>query len=170
MGKLGRLQRKMRCSLLFVALAASANGIAVAQGGDDVGDAGSCVLKNHVYTCNGAEFEVALAHARTVEIEAHNSDGVARNQLTALVNKLGKTVAERGSAPDLVFLMIPIEPEGVVNNFDTVLGTLRIYSATPDGARGRLLWAETYSGAQDIPWQMVAHALVRQFEAHFKIK
>jgi hypothetical protein len=170
--KTGRLLRGVRRSLLLALTFVNCGllvqpGLAQLDGG--VGDAGSCTLKNYVYTCNGSEFHAALVRAKTVAIEAHNSDGMARNQLTSLVTRLGKTVAEKGSPADLIFLMIPIEPTGVINNSDADLGTLRIYSSTPDGARGRLLWAETYSGAQDIPWPMVAHGLIAQFQAHFHI-
>jgi hypothetical protein len=170
-----RLWREMRWSLLLTAVAAAGCGLfattAFAQGDDGVGDAGSCTLKNHVYTCNGAEFQAALQSAKTVAIEAHNADGVARNELTSFVTrKLGKTVTAEGSSADLIFLMIPIEPSGVISNADTDLGTLRIYSSTPDGARGRLLWAETLFGAQDLPWPMVVHGLISQFQSHFHIK
>src|SRR5580700_2145560 len=82
---------------------------APAQGDPDVGDPGACVLKNHVYTCDGAAFQKALAAATMVEIETHNADGVARSQLKDLVTrKLGKSVAADGAPADLDFLMIPI--------------------------------------------------------------
>ena len=135
-------------------------------------DAGTCTLKDHVYTCDGAKFHQLLLSAQTVAIQTHNADGVARAQVTGLVTKrLNKTVAPPGTQADLVFLMIPIDPSGVVNGAEASdLGTLRVYSSTQDGRPQHLLWAETYSGMIDLPWPAVVRGLVRQFEARFQIK
>jgi hypothetical protein len=135
-------------------------------------DAGTCTLKDHVYTCNGAAFQAALAGATTVVVETHNSDGVARDQLTDLLTKkMGKTVAAEGSQSNLIFLLIPIDPSGVVNGIgDADLGTLRVYSPGPDGSRGHLLWAETFHGPQDMVWPAVVHGLILQFQARFHIR
>jgi hypothetical protein len=143
---------------------------ALAQSDVGGGDDGTCVLKSHVYTCDGAAFQRALAGATTVTIETHNSDGVARAQLKDFVTgKLGKTVAAAGSPADLDFLLIPTSPEGVLmpGETDAALGTLRVYSTTASGARGHLLWAETFSGPLNTPWLAVVRGLLRQFHAHF---
>src|ERR1700676_5126140 len=79
-------------------------------------DAGTCALKEHVYTCDAAKFHKELLSAQTVAVQAHNSDGVARVQLTDLVTKkLNKSIAQPGTQADLIFLLIPIEPSGIVN-------------------------------------------------------
>lgn len=145
---------------------------AYAQNESGGADAGSCTLKDHVYRCDGARFQSALLNAQTVAIDVHNWDGVARAQLKELATKkLGKTMAEQGAQPDLIFLLMPVETSGIINGTgDPDLGTLRIYSSTPDGGRGHLLWAETYSGPQSLPWPAVVHGLIQQFQAHFKIK
>jgi len=162
--------------LLLIPLAALGLGLsssaAQAQGDVGGGDDGACVLKNHVYTCDGAAFQKALASATTVAIETHNADGVARSQLKDLVTrKLGKTVAPAGSPADLEFLLIPTPLEGVVSSVtDADLGTLRIYTSGPNGGRGHLLWAETFNGTQDLPWPAVVHGLIQQFESRFHIK
>jgi hypothetical protein len=162
-------------SLLVIA-AVSASGLSLtpahAQGDVGGGDAGACTLRNHVYTCDGAAFQRALAAATTVRIETHNADGVAHVQLTNLVTKkLGKSVAPDGTSADLDFLLIPIE-EPAVNNSpgDADLGTLRIYTVATGGARGHLLWAETYSGEQDLPWPAVVRSIILQFQTRFHIK
>ena len=143
-----------------------------AQGDIDGRDSGSCVLKNHIYTCDGAAFQKALAGSSTVAIETHNSDGVAREQLKDFVTKkLGKTVVGIGSPADLDFLLMPTAPEGVLEGTsDADLGTLRVYSTTPDGQRGHLLWAETFSGPLNLPWLAVVRGLIRQFAVRFQIK
>jgi hypothetical protein len=136
-------------------------------------DLGGCTLKDHVYHCDGAVFQKALAAATTVRIEAHNADGVARSQLGDFVSrKLGKTVAGPGAPADLDFLMIPVDDQGVINDSPggTPLGTLRIYTVTSDGLRGHLLWAETFNGDTYMPWPAVVHGLILQFQSRFKIK
>jgi hypothetical protein len=136
------------------------------------GDLGACTLKDHVYTCDGAAFQKALTAAMAVKIETHNADGIARSQLSDLVTrKLGKTVAPKGTPADLDFLLLPIDVQSVNNSLGSVdLGTLRIYTVTPDGARGHLLWAETYSGQQDMPWPAVVHGVILQFQSRFHIR
>ena len=142
-----------------------------AQGDVGGGDAGACTLKNHVYTCDGAALQKALTGANAVAIETHNADGVARAQLKDLVTqKLGKTIAPAGSPADLDFLLIPTPLTGVTRATDADLGTLRIYTSGPDGVRGHLLWAETFSGTQDLPWPAVVHGLILQFQSRFHIK
>jgi hypothetical protein len=171
-GGLSRIARGfLRVVAAGVAIGAFA-GPARAQNESLGQDAGGCTLKDHVYTCDGARFHQALLSAQTVAIDVHNSDGVARAQLTDLVTKkLNKTLAPAGTQADLVFLMVPIDPSGVMNGaVDSDLGTLRIYSSTTDGRPGHLLWAETYSGMPDLPWPAVVHSLIRQFQTHFQIK
>jgi hypothetical protein len=134
-------------------------------------DAGSCVLNDHIYSCNSADFQPVLGKAQTVAVDVHNSDGVARSQLTALLTrKLGKTVASKGAQPDLIFLLIPTESGVVFGRADAPLGTLRVYSATPERSPGHLLWAEAYSGAPDLPWPAVVHRLIAQFQSHLRIQ
>jgi hypothetical protein len=171
-----KLRQPFAGTFFLVILAAFALGLSqpLARAQSDVGggDAGACILKNHVYTCDGAAFQKALAAATAVKTETHNADGVARSQLDDLVTKkLGKTIAQQGTPADLDFLLIPIGEQGINNipgNVD--LGTLRIYTLTPDGARGHLLWAETYSGQQDMPWPAVVRSVILQFQSRFHIK
>ncbi len=144
-----------------------------AQSDVGVGDAGACTLKDHVYTCNGAALEKALAAAKTVKIVTKNVDGVARLELTNFVTKkLGKTIALAGSAADLVFLLMPVENGGSVdyNSGTAYLGTLRVYSGGADGSTGHLLWAELYSGTPDLLWPTVVRGLILQFQSRFHIK
>jgi hypothetical protein len=164
--------RPWKCLLVLLAVLGPGGLRLQAQSDVGGGDDGACVLKNHVYTCDGAVFQRALAGATTVAIETHNADGVARSQLKDLVTrKLGKTVAPAGSPADLEFLLIPTPLEGVVSSVtDADLGTLRIYASGPNGGRGHLLWAETFSGTQDLPWPAVVHGLILQFQSRFKIR
>ena len=144
----------------------------IAQSASSEGEVGSCTLKNHVYTCDGAAFQKALDNAKTVTIDTQNVDAVARAQLRDLLTKkLTKIVAPSGSPADLIFLVIPTGPDGInISPGEVGLSTLRVYSATPDGARGHLVWAETYAGQQDLPWPAVVRSLILQFKSHFHIK
>ena len=150
--------------------------VAFAQNGVGEGDAGACALKNYIYTCDSAAFEKALAAATTVSFETHNADGAARSVLQDLVaKKLHKTVLPFGTPADLVFLLEPMDQSGRVEQISALrdLGTLRIYSTTPEGRPAHLLWAETYSSdptAQDVPWPLVAHGLAAKFEMRFQIR
>ena len=108
-----------------------------------------------------------------MSLDTHNSDGIARGALKDLVTKkLGKSVAEPGSPADLVFLLMPIDDAGQVENNSSLqdIGTLRIYSATAEGRPAHLLWAETYSGEHDVPWPIVVHGVIAKFEKRFQIK
>lgn len=160
-----------RCATPILVLLLLGTGLPVAQTQTATAKAVGCSLHGHVYTCDGDVFQTALSSARTVAIETHNVDGIARDQLTRLVTvKLGKAIASQDNPPQLIFLMIPIVDEGGITrdtgNLD--LGTLRIYAAAPDGSRGSLLWAENFS-SEYMPWPAVVHGLILQFESHFHI-
>jgi hypothetical protein len=132
-----------------------------------------CILKDHVYTCDGVAFQKALANAKTAAIQTHNTDGIGRARLTELLTtKLGKAIASADNPADIVFLLTPIDQQGNVisNQGDDVLGTLRIYSAAANGAAEHLLWAETFTGPPDMPWPMVVRGLIAQFQSRFHIK
>jgi hypothetical protein len=140
-------------------------------------DLGGCTLKDHVYHCDGAVLQKALSAAGSVAIETHNLDGVARDRLTTFVtSKLGKTVVAPGAPADLSFLMLPVDDQGIGTGFHTDstgapnLGTLRIYTVTPAGSRGHLLWAETFSGNANMPWPAVVRGLILQFQSRFHVK
>lgn len=146
---------------------------ALAQSGGTAGDPSACTLSNHVYTCNSATLLKALSSANSIGLQTHNSDGIARSALADLVQKkLHKAIASDGQPADLVFLLMPADDAGQVENNSTVqdLGSLRIYSTTSSGAPAHLLWAETYSGEHDLPWPIVARSVVRRFEKRFQIK
>ena len=145
---------------------------ASAQSAPEAAEPTACTLKNHLYTCDAAAFQKALTDAKTVAVETHSVDKLAQAQLKdLLIKKLAKTVVPDGAPTDLVFLLIPLGAEGMsVSPGETDLGTLRVYSANPDGTRARLLWAETFAGQQDLPWPATVHTLIAQFQAHFHIK
>ena len=133
---------------------------------------GSCTLENYVYRCDSAAFAKALVSAKSAAVETQSVDAYAREQLKKMTaGKYGKQVVEQGGSPDLVFLIIPVGGEGVdITPGEPTLGSLRVYSATQEGGRGRLLWAETYNGPRDLPWPAVVRSLILQFEKRFPAK
>ena len=132
----------------------------------------ACTLEKHVYTCDGASFQKQLANAKNVGIETHSIDRFAQSQLTNLLTKkLGKNLVPEGSPADLIFLLLPLGSEGVnVTPGETGVGTLRVYSVNPNNTRAELLWAEVFTGQEDLPWPTVVNGLILQFRSHFHIK
>lgn len=157
----------IRQALLLLSVLVGAGLCCAGQSGEE-----PCQLQDHVYHCDSAAFAKALASARSATVEAQNVDAYSRDQLKRmLTGKYGKQVAEPAGSSDLVFLIIPVGVDGInINPGEPTLGSLRVYSATPGGGRGHLLWAETYNGPQDLPWPAVVRALILQFEKHFPAK
>jgi hypothetical protein len=146
--------------------------LARAQGTTTTTETGSCTLTKNVYSCDGPAFQKRLAAATNISIETHSIDKYAQAQLKTLITKkLGKNFVAEGEAADLVFLLIPMGVDGMSINSGAVdLGTLRIYTATPDNTRGNILWAEVYTGKEDLPWPATVNGVIAQFQSHFKIK
>ncbi|HKO19832.1 MAG TPA: hypothetical protein VJU82_13185, partial [Acidobacteriaceae bacterium] len=135
--------------LLSVTFGVSAAALAQAPATESLGS--SCTLENHVYRCDGAGFAKALASAKSAAVEAQNVDAHARDQLKKMIaGKYGKQVVEQGGgSPDLIFLIIPVGVDGInISPGEPTLGSLRVYSAKPEGGRDHLLWAETHNGPQ----------------------
>jgi hypothetical protein len=129
----------------------------------------SCTLKDHVYTCDSAAFSKELSAAKSAAIETQNVDAYAREQLKKMLSaQYGKQLVEQGGSPDLIFLIIPVGADGInISPGEPTLGSLRVYSATPEGSRDHLVWAETYNAPQDLPWPAVVRALILKFEKRF---
>lgn len=124
-----------------------------------------CTLEKQMYTCDWQAFVPRLDRARTVAIETQQIDRNTARQLRELAGELGKSVAPEGEQADLTMLLIPMQSTGVhIGPAGEPLATLRIYAALPGAPRGRLLWAETYTGQPDRPWPMTVHALIEQFK------
>jgi hypothetical protein len=136
-------------------------GVGRAQSVNDPG----CTLEKQVYTCDWQAFLPQFEKARTVAIETRQIDRFTARQLREMVDELGKSVTPEGEQGDLTILLIPVDSTGVhIGPAGEPLATLRIYRSLPGAPRGRLLWAETYTGQPDRPWPMTVHALIEQFE------
>jgi hypothetical protein len=131
----------------------------------------ACKVANNLYTCNTASFQQALAQAKTAAIETGPVDPAAQEQLKKLFESLGKIPPAPGEPADLTFLLVPVDPQGVAfNTGDTQIAALHIFARRSGTGRGDLIWAENFTGSQDLPWPIVVTRLISQFKAHFHIK
>jgi hypothetical protein len=167
-----RLNATLYRLLLSLLLPIGLSGASAMAQGTPATEGQACTLEKHVYTCDGVAFQKRLADAKTISIETHSIDKYAQAQLKTLITKkLGKTFVAEGEPADLVFLLIPLGVDGMsINSGSVDLGTLRIYTANSDNTRGNILWAEVYTGHEDLPWPATVNGLILQFQSHFKIK
>jgi glutaredoxin len=166
-------RRLLSCLALLPAMLLPLTGEKVlAQASSETTVSAACKLKGDEYTCDTAVFQKALADAKNVSIETHSVDKLAQAQLRdLLVKKLGKTIVPDASPADMVFLLIPVAAAGVqMSPGEKPLGMLQAYAGREDGARGPLLWAEIYTGQEDLPWPAVVHNLLARFQSRFHIK
>jgi hypothetical protein len=130
---------------------------------------GGCTLQKQVYTCDWQAFAQQLDKAKSISIETQSMDRFTARQLRQLAGELGKSVVPDGQQGDLTFLVIPLPSTGVhIGPAGEPLATLRIYAPEPGNARGKLLWAEIYTGDPDRPWPAIVHALIQQFHARIQ--
>lgn len=149
---------RIRCAVAVLIALLAVGGAMMAQ------NAG-CTLQKQVYTCDWQAFAHQLHRAQSISIETQSMDRFTARQLRDLVGELGKSVAPDGQQGDLTFLLIPLQSTGVhIGPAGERLATLRIYAPEPGHARGKLLWAETYTGDPDRPWPATVHALILQFQ------
>jgi hypothetical protein len=136
----------------------SASGTVSAQQG------AGCTLEKQVYTCDWQAFMHRLEKAQSISVETQSMDRFTARQLRQLAGELGKSVSPDSQQGDLTFLLIPMQSTGVhIGPSGEPLATLRIYAPEPGSPRGKLLWAETYTGQPDRPWPSTVHALIEQF-------
>jgi hypothetical protein len=135
------------------------------QAAAPAGPPSGCTLKGKTYSCNIGLFRRILRQAKTVAVEGGPKDTAVVSQLTELAQNLHKPVVDKGQNPDLYFVVLPIDSNGIViGPNDTDLATLRVYATAPEGGHGQLLWSETYRGQADRAWALTVRALVQQFE------
>jgi hypothetical protein len=102
-----------------------------------------------------------------MSVQSEPMDVKTENDLKGLAHHLGKRVVEPGERrADLQFLLVPLNKDGIyIGDADLPLATLRVYAGGTKTQRGKLVWAETYSGKKDMPFPAVEYYLIQQFEA-----
>ena len=140
-----------------------------AQAAPAASQTAGCTLTNKVYTCSRMTFQKILTDARSINLEVRSMDRNGRSQLEALASELGKSVAGPGQPADLTFALVPVDTDGVkIGPSGSQLASLNVYgSGGTEGAHGRLIWSETYTGQADMRWPAIVHALLQQFRAEF---
>jgi hypothetical protein len=147
--------------------------MALAQSATDDGTQGTaCTLEKGVYTCSWSVFKDTLAAAKTVSVQSEPMDVKTENDLKGLARHFGKTAVEPSEGPtDLQFLLLPLNKDGLyIGESELALATLRVYEGGTKTRRGKLVWAETYSGKKDMPFPSVEYYLIQQFEAKVDAK
>ena len=123
-----------------------------------------CTQAKNIYTCDWETFRRALGAAHTVAVPVSPMDRFTAVQLRELAGALGKSVAAKGQAGDLVFSVLPVDSTGIdFGPRDRPLATLQVYAPEPDSGRKTLLWVETYTGQPDRPWAADVKAVIDQF-------
>lgn len=129
------------------------------------------MLSGYAYTCNTGNFQQALGQAKTAAIETGPVDPAGQNLLKQLIATLGLSAPAAGEPADITFLLSPVTPAGVAySTGDTQIAALRIFARRTGPGRGELIWAENFTGAEDLPWPIVAYRLVMQFKTRFHIR
>ena len=124
-----------------------------------------CVLQfqDH-YVCNRPAFQARLERAQTVQVSVARMELFAEQQMTELVQGLGKTEVVKGGKPDLIFELSSIDRSGRIDfgPADVALATLTVYEPVHDGRRR--IWVETFDGQEDRPWPGTVVDLIRKFK------
>jgi len=123
-----------------------------------------CTIEKGYYQCNRTAFLAALKDARTVAVESRPFDQATTISLGKLTRTLNK--AEVSSSPDLTFVLIRAQAEGIFfGPSDRELASFLVYARGPEGTEKRLIWIETFDGEPDVVWPIVVYNIIRQFKA-----
>lgn len=109
-------------------------------------------------------FETRLAAARTAQVSVARMELFAQQEMTKLVQSLGKEEVVTGGRPDLIFELSAIDRSGRIDfgPGDFALATLTVYEPVRDGRRR--IWVETFDGQEGRPWPGTVVDLIRQFK------
>ncbi|MEK6396470.1 MAG: hypothetical protein V4734_00155 [Terriglobus sp.] len=111
-----------------------------------------------------------LHRARAVRVESGRMDAYGRKQITTLVEDMGKTLVAPEQRADLIFQLAWIDRSGRIDfgPGDVAVARLNIYDPSRgEGDRG-LVWVETLTGQEDLPWPSMVTQLVHQFQDHIR--
>jgi hypothetical protein len=154
---------------LGVLMAGSCARMAAQNEGGSVLPVTPCTLEKGIYTCSWPAFKRTLAAAKTVSVQTEPMDVRADAELAKLAKRLGKTVVEAQQGPEITFLLVPLNNKGAfMGPAEQDIATLRVYAGRTKTVPGKLIWAESYRGTEDIPWPAVVYYTISQFEDHVK--
>ncbi len=89
-------------------------------------------------------------------------------QITKLVEGMGKTLVAPEQRADLIFQLTWIDRSGRIDfgPGDIAVARLNVYDPSRGSGERGLVWVETLSGQQDLPWPAMVEQLVHQFQAN----
>ncbi|MEZ2347063.1 hypothetical protein [Terriglobus sp. RCC_193] len=124
--------------------------------------------KTDYYQCNGDAFQHLLAVSKNVRVDTGRMDSFGRRQMVKLVGDLGKKLVTPEQRPDLVFELTWIDRSGRIDfgPGDVAVARLNIYDPSRGRGEQSLVWVETLTGQQDIPWPSMVTQLRQQFQHH----
>lgn len=128
-----------------------------------------CTLERQdYYQCNRDTFQHQWDVAKGVRVDSGRMDVYGRTQVTKLVEGMGKTLVTPAQRADLVVQLTWIDRSGRIDfgPGDVAVARLNIYDPSRGlGERG-LVWVETLTGQQDLPWPSMVEQLLHQFKTH----
>ena len=128
-----------------------------------------CILeKTDYYQCNSDAFQHLLAVSKNIRVDTGRMDSYGRRQMTKLVADLGKRLVAPEQHPDLVFELAWIDRSGRIDfgPADVAVARLNIYDPSRGQGERSLVWVETLTGQQDLPWPSMVTQLLQQFQHH----
>lgn len=128
-----------------------------------------CTLeKQDYYQCDRAAFQHQLNLSKTVRVDSGRMDVYGRKQVTKLVESMGKTLVAPEQRADLIFQLTWIDRSGHIDfgPGDVAVARLNIYDPSRGSGDRGLVWVETLSGQEDLPWPSMVTQLLHQFQTH----
>jgi len=128
-----------------------------------------CTLeKTDYFQCNSDAFQHLLAVSKGIRVDTGRMDSFGRRQMVKLVADLGKKVVAPEQRADLVFELTWIDRSGRIDfgPGDVAVARLNIYDPSRGRGEQSLVWVETLSGQQDLPWPSMVTQLLQQFQQH----
>jgi hypothetical protein len=129
-----------------------------------------CTLeRQEYYRCNHDAFQKQLNAAKVVRVDSGRMDVYGRAEVTKLVESMGKTLGTPSQRADLIFQLTWIDRSGRIDfgPGDVAVARLNVYDPSRGAGERGLVWVETLTGQEDLPWPSMVEQLLRQFKAHF---
>lgn len=157
----------MRCSrllmvpVLFVSLSA--------LHAQQPSTSGCTLERQEYYQCNHDAFQNHLNAAKAVHVDSGRMDVYGRTAVTKLVEGMGKTLVTPSQRADLTFQLTWIDRSGRIDfgPGDVAVARLNVYDPSRGAGERGLVWVETLTGKEDLPWPSMVEQLLQQFKTHF---
>jgi len=129
-----------------------------------------CTLERQdYYQCNHDAFQNQLNAVKAVRVDSGRMDVYGRAEVTKLVEGMGKTLVTPSQRADLTFQLTWIDHSGRIDfgPGEVAVARLNVYDPSRGAGERGLVWVETLTGQEDLPWPSMVEQLLRQFKEHF---